>query len=295
MKRGAGIFPGAIDTHCHAGGWVPPKDMECTVNPVSQQMESVEAVRNYLTYNCLDAAVLVPHYGINLEELTLRTIHKLLIQIIEQIPRAFGGILVSPDADWASLTSEIKDLAAHPKVVALKVAPNTWEGASLDPESWNPQQRRRIERILQLLKDHHLVLQTHTGGSGASHPRTLSNFLAEFGSSIRLHCVHMGGSSTGHFYFVPQFCKWLEQGLKVFCDCSLARPFAFRWLIEELQCRGLPLSNILFASDEPWGSIAMEFTRIVDMNLDEEQRSKILNGNARSLYRFEGLPSEKDH
>lgn len=285
---------GAIDTHCHVGAWIPPKEVAYTVNPVSRQMKSIEAVRDYLTCNGLEAAVLVPHYGINLEELTLRTTHNVLIQIIEEVPKVFGGILVSPDADWASVTSEIKDLAAHPKVVALKVAPNTWKGASLDPESWNPHQRRRMERILQLLVDHHLVLQTHTGGSGTSHPRTLSNFLAEFGSAICLHCVHMGGSSTGHFYFVPQFCEWMEQGVRVFCDCSLARPFAFRWLIEELQCRGLPLSNILFASDEPWGSIAMEFTRIADLNLDKEQTVKILNGNARSLYHFEGLLPQKN-
>lgn len=271
-----------IDSHCHIGQWAGPAFLK-EYDPLGATLVSARDVAVYLATHDLSAAIVMPHYRANMTERTYRECHDTLFDVLESVDGAFGAILVSPEYEWASVAAELESMSTHPKVVALKIAPNTWRDISLNPASWGPVYRKRMEKILRVAVDRRLPLQTHTGG-GNAHAGHLAGFVAEFGTTVDLHCVHMGGRTSGHFVFVPVFCEWLLEEKRVYCDCSWARPFASRWLVRELRSRGLSSTNVLFASDEPWGSLPMELARMQELNLASPDAEAIFYGNARELY-----------
>ena len=55
---------------------------------------------------------------------------------------------------------------------------------------------------------------------------------------------------------------WIEAGKQVYTDTSWAVGFAPRWLVQEIERRGIGQDRLLFASDEPWGDYAGELARL---------------------------------
>jgi hypothetical protein len=60
--------------------------------------------------------------------------------------------------------------------------------------------------------------------------------------------VHFGGGVSGHIKLVPKFLSWVEQGYKVYTDVTWAVGFGVRWLLTEIERRGVGHDRVLFAS-----------------------------------------------
>jgi len=274
--------PVVIDSHLHIGPWFgfTPPGFE---PPLGGQLETLTGVEEFLHKSELYAAIAMIHYAPNLSEHSYQQAHEFLVQALASLDSLYGAVLVSPDYKWTCGDTALKELCESPKVVALKIAPNTWSNASLAPRTWRGDVGRRLEHLIAFSCDAGLPIQTHTGGGNASVSH-LEDFVANFGESVDLHCVHMGGRASGHFAFVPLFCEWMLAGKRVYCDFSWARPFGSRWLVRALRAREIPLTNLLLASDEPWGSLSMELTRIRELGLTVYEEEAILSGNALALY-----------
>jgi predicted TIM-barrel fold metal-dependent hydrolase len=83
---------------------------------------------------------------------------------------------------------------------------------------------------------------------------------------------------------VPLFLDWLAAGFDVYTDTSWSRGFGPRWLIRELIEAGRPLSRLLLASDEPWGDLPSEVSKILNLDCEAAAKRAILYDNAATLY-----------
>jgi predicted TIM-barrel fold metal-dependent hydrolase len=128
-----------------------------------------------------------------------------------------------------------------------------------------------------------IVIQFHTGKDKAS-PQAFDWFVRKFGKRIKIHFIHMGGSSVGHLKFIPKFIEWLSAGYQVYTDFSWARGFGPKYLLQSLKLNELKTNNILFASDEPWGDFKLELFRLFTLDLSLAERRNILYNNAYKLY-----------
>jgi uncharacterized protein len=96
--------------------------------------------------------------------------------------------------------------------------------------------------------------------------------------------VHFGGGVSGHIRLVPRFLDWVEQGYRVYTDTTWAVGFGVRWLLTEIERRGVGADRVLFASDEPWGDFWREYYKIAGQPVSEELKNRILHQNFEDLY-----------
>ena len=61
---------------------------------------------------------------------------------------------------------------------------------------------------------------------------------------------------------MPRFLDWVEQGYQVYTDTTWAIGFGVRWLLTEIERRGVGGDRVLFASDEPWSDFWGEYYKI---------------------------------
>jgi len=108
--------------------------------------------------------------------------------------------------------------------------------------------------------------------------------IEEFGKRVKIYIVHFGGGVSGHIKLVPQFLDWVEQGYKVYADTTWAIGFGARWLLTEIEKRGVGQDRVLFASDEPWSDFWGEYYKIAAANVSQELKERVLHGNFEELY-----------
>ena len=99
----------------------------------------------------------------------------------------------------------------------------------------------------------------------------MNNFIPmveEFGKRVKIFIVHFGGGVSGHIQLVPRFLDWVEQGYKVYADTTWAIGFGPRWLLTEIERRGVGQDRVLFASDEPWSDFWGEYHKIAGVNVE---------------------------
>ena len=65
---------------------------------------------------------------------------------------------------------------------------------------------------------------------------------------------------------------------------SWAVGFALRWLVQEIERRGVRQDRLLFASDEPWGDHSGELARLQAAAGDGELGRMVLRDNFTTLY-----------
>jgi hypothetical protein len=58
--------------------------------------------------------------------------------------------------------------------------------------------------------------------------------------------VHFGGGVSGHIRLVPRFLDWVEQGYRVYADTTWAVGFGVRWLLTEIERRGVSADRVLW-------------------------------------------------
>ena len=80
----------------------------------------------------------------------------------------------------------------------------------------------------------------------------------------------------------------VEQGYRVYTDTTWAVGFAVRWLLTEIERRGVGADRVLFASDEPWSDFWGEYYKIVGQPASEELKNRILYQNFEELYDGKG-------
>ena len=142
-----------------------------------------------------------------------------------------------------------------------------------------------METILKHTSSRDLVLQFHSS-TGKACAESFHGFLDRFGSTCRVHFVHMGLSVEGHMTFVPCFLEWLQQGFEAYCDTSLACGFAVHWITQSLQAvGGYSLRHLLFASDSPFGDFPSESSKVLQMpSLSPLETVDVIRANAELVY-----------
>jgi predicted TIM-barrel fold metal-dependent hydrolase len=77
---------------------------------------------------------------------------------------------------------------------------------------------------------------------------------------------------------------WVEQGYQVYADTTWAVGFGPRWLLTEIERRGVGADRVLFASDEPWSDFWGEYYKIEAAPVSEELKNNVFNANFEALY-----------
>ena len=76
----------------------------------------------------------------------------------------------------------------------------------------------------------------------------------------------------------------VEQGYKVYCDTTWTIGFGARWLMTEIEKRGVGEDRVLFASDEPWSDFWSEYWKINGAPVSDELKQRIMHRNFEQLY-----------
>jgi predicted TIM-barrel fold metal-dependent hydrolase len=70
----------------------------------------------------------------------------------------------------------------------------------------------------------------------------------------------------------------------VYADTTWAIGFGARWLLTEIEKRGVGADRVLFASDEPWSDFWGEYYKIAGANVSQELKERVMHGNFEQLY-----------
>ncbi|WP_432493527.1 amidohydrolase family protein [Kineococcus gypseus] len=225
-----------------------------------------------------ERALLLPNYGVPVAGASF-ALNDLVLEAAAADDRFVCGLWTSPRAQDAELTERALSLAGERGVVALKTS--FLLGGGVDDPTSQPQ----LERIFATAREHGLVVHVHTSPGGASDVDRVGELVERHGDDVRIHLVHLGGGVSGHLKLIGgRFFDWVEAGKKVYTDTSWAVGFAPRWLVAEIERRGVGADRVLFASDEPWGDHAGELARLRAAAGDGELSRMLLRENFTALY-----------
>ncbi|MFI6833986.1 amidohydrolase family protein [Kribbella sp. NPDC050241] len=225
-----------------------------------------------------ERALVLPNYGVPDASVSFG-FNPLVIEAAAKDDRIRCGLWVSPRPQDAELTTAALALAGEPGVVALKTS-FLLGGAVEDPEC-APQ----LEQIFGAARERGLVVHVHTSPGAASDIDQVGKLVDRYGDEVKIHLVHFGGGMSGHIKLINErFFNWIEAGKQVYTDTSWAIGFAPRWLVREIERRGIGQDRVLFASDEPWGDYVGEVARLREAAGDGELADLVLRDNFNTLY-----------
>ena len=226
-----------------------------------------------------ERALVIPNYGVPQVEASF-ALNELVLDATARDERIRCGLWVSPRPQDAELTARALTLAGEPGVVALKTS-FLLGGSPSDPAC-----RPQIEAIFAAARQHGLVVHVHTSPGAASDIDQIGSLVEDFGDTVKIHLVHLGGGMSGHIKLIgSRLFDWIEAGKQVYTDTSWAIGFAPRWLVAEIDRRGIGADRVLFASDEPWGDHAGEDARLRAVVGDGELAALMFRDNFETLYR----------
>ncbi len=269
----------------HIGNWgcqLVSGEMICPFK--DRELDSSMKVINHLKQNSIQRAVVVPTYTPE-RQLPFRTNDLVLETAMLSAGVVVPGFWVDPSPDMQNELAHALRKAEQNGVRVLKTSADAWDANyTPDPNSWDRSFTLSMDMILDFLRQRKAILQIHTG-SKKSQIRFIEMLLRHAGPEVRFHLVHMGNSVGGHFYLVPRLRSWIDEGLQIICDSSLAKGFAVRWLIELAILDQKVKKCLVFASDEPWGSFQSEYAKIIDaVGNDQELLRDVLWSNAYNAY-----------
>ena len=154
-------------------------------------------------------------------------------------------------------------------------------GGNPDPESWDEGPGEIAEACFAAAEEHDLVFHFHTSPGGASDLNNFIPLVERYGKRVKIYLVHFGGGVSGHIQLVPRFLDWVEQGYKVYADITWTVGFGARWLLTEIERRGVGADRVLFASDEPWSDFWGEYYKIDGQPVGKELKDRILHAELR--------------
>ena len=219
---------------------------------------------------------LIVNYSWTTHELCVETNDYVLESIARYPGRLFGFCAISSCTDDTSLR-EIERCAAAGARGIGELRP--------DLQSFGFTNSYSTKAFAEILQKHDLMVLTHASepvghqypGKGKATPDMLCKFIENLGD-IRVICGHWGGGLP--FYsLMPEIDHTLKN---VYYDTAVS-PFLYRPDIYQHVANLVGADKILFGSDYPVMTAKRIIKEIDTAGLTEEDKSKILSGNAGRL------------
>lgn len=225
-----------------------------------------------------ERALVIPNYGVPDPTVSF-SLNELALEAAARDDRISAGIWTSPRPQDAELNDKALALAGESEVKVLKTS-FLLGGRADDPEC-----QVQLDRIFAAAREHNLVVHVHTSPGSNSDIDYVGTLVDRYADDVKIHLVHLGGGVSAHIKLIGhRFFDWIEAGKQVYTDTSWAVGFAPRWLISEIEKRGIGQDRLLFASDEPWGDQAGELARITAAAGDGELANLFVRDNFAALY-----------
>ena len=226
----------------------------------------------------VERTLVLPNYGVPDPDVAFGLNH-LALEAAQQDERVRCGLWVSPKAADAPRNDAALALVGEDGVRALKTS--FLLGGSPD----DPDCAEQLHRIFTTAAAHDLVVHVHTSPGAASDVDRIGELVETYGDATKIHLVHLGGGMSGHLKLIGgRLFDWIEAGKQVYTDTSWAIGFAPRWLVAEIERRGIGHDRILFATDTPWGDFAGEHARLSDAAGDGDLAAGFFTHNFEALY-----------
>src|SRR5262245_379631 len=248
------------------------------VNPDSTARGSVKDFLADLDAEGTERALVMPNYGVPDASVSF-SLNELALEAAAADDRRSCGLRVSAGPQDADLTAGALALAGEKGVKVLKTS--FLLGGQVD----DPECAAQLDLIFGAARTHGLVVHVHTSSGGASDIDHIGSLVDQYGDDVKIHLVHLGGGVSAHIKLIgKRLFDWIEAGKQVYTDTSWAVGFAPRWLVQEIERRGVGHDRLLFASDEPWGDYAGELARLQAAAGDGELGRMVLRDNFTTLY-----------
>lgn len=272
-----------IDAHSHIGEMAAWKfyDLAEPVKPTVYEFPTTQSYLRHMDELGVERALVLSNYGIPVQQQPF-SLNDLVLDSVKSSDRLRGGLWVSFLPQNKEMTLQALKHAGEEGIVALKTT--FLLGGNPNPESWDDETREVAEACFRAAEEHDLVFHFHTSPGGASDLNNFIPLVERYGKRVKLYLVHFGGGVSGHIRLVPRFLDWVEQGYKVYTDVTWAVGFGVRWLLTEIERRGVGHDRVLFASDEPWSDFWGEYYKIAGQPVGRELKDRILYQNFEELY-----------
>jgi uncharacterized protein len=272
-----------IDGHSHIGELAAWRfyDLKEPVKPTVYDFPTTADFTGHLDRLGVERALVIPNYGVPVQDQPF-SLNPLVLDSAKGNDRLAGALWVSILPQNKELTLAALEHVGEPRIVALKTT--FLLGGNPNPETWDEATTELAEACFAAAEQHDLVFHLHTSPGGAS---DISNFIPlveRYGKRVKLYLVHFGGGVSGHIRLVPRFLDWVEQGYKVYTDTTWTVGFGSRWLLTDIERRGVGADRVLFASDEPWSDFWGEYWKIAGAPVSEELKERVFSRNFEELY-----------
>lgn len=273
-----------IDGHTHIGSMEPWKfyDLREAVKPTVYDFGTTRDFIRHMDELGLERALVLPNYGIPVQTQPF-SLNPLVLQTVKSTDRIRGGLWVSFLPQNRDMTMEALSHAGEEGIAALKTT--FLLGGNPDPQTWDDETREIAEACFRAARDNDLVFHFHTSPGGSSDLNNFIPMVETYAKDTKILLVHFGGGVSGHIRLVPRFLDWVEQGLQVYTDTTWAIGFGVRWLLTEIERRGVGADRVLFASDEPWSDFWGEYYKIDGQPVSSSLKERIRTQNFEDLYR----------
>jgi uncharacterized protein len=272
-----------IDAHSHIGEMAAWKfyDLAEPVKPTVYEFPTTRRYLEHLDGLGVERGLVLPNYGIPVQQQPF-SLNELVLDSVKSSDRLRGGLWVSFLPQNKELTLQALQHAGEDGIVALKTT--FLLGGNPNPEGWDEDTAEIAEACFQAAEQHDLVFHFHTSPGGSSDLNNYIPLVERYGKRVKLYLVHFGGGVSGHIRLVPRFLDWVEQGYQVYTDVTWAVGFGVRWLLTEIERRGVGHDRVLFASDEPWSDFWGEYYKVAGQPVGKELKDRILYQNFEALY-----------
>ena len=248
------------------------------INPDTTATATVTEFIAALDAEGVERTLVLPNYGVPDPGVSF-DLNALALEAAQKDDRIRCGLWVSPRAADAQRNDAALALVGEEGVAALKTS--FLLGGSVD----DPDCAVQLERIFTTAAAHDLVVHVHTSPGAASDIDQIGVLVDRYGDATKIHLVHLGGGMSGHLKLIGgRFFDWVEAGKQVYTDTSWAIGFAPRWLVSEVERRGIGHDRILFATDTPWGDMEGEYARLAAVSGDGELHRAFFHDNFARLY-----------
>ncbi len=248
------------------------------VNPDTTARATIAQLISDLDAEGSDRALVIPNYGVPAPDIAF-SFNELVVEAANTDDRIRAGLWVSPKPTDADRTAKALAMAGEPGVRALKMSfllgGRVTDGACMS----------QLDEIFDVARRRGLVVHVHTSPGGSSDIDEVGQLVERYGDTVAIHLVHFGGGVSGHIKLVgSRFFDWVAAGKRVYTALSWSIGFAPRWLVREINRRGLCNDRILFASDEPWGDFAGELAKLRTATGDGALARRVFRDTFEELY-----------
>lgn len=273
-----------IDGHSHIGAMDAWKfyDLKEPVKPTVYDFPTAKDYIKHMDQLRVERALVLPNYGIPVQAQPF-SLNPLVLDTVKSNDRVRGGLWVSFLPQNKEMTYDALKHAGEEGIVALKTT--FLLGGNPDPNTWDDETRQIAEACFKAARDHDLVFHFHTSAGGASDLNNFIPMVERYAKDVKIYLVHFGGGVSGHIRLVPRFFDWIEEGYQIYTDVTWAIGFGVRWLLTEIDRRGVGGDRVFFASDEPWSDFWGEYYKIAGQSVSTELKNRLLYQNYEETYK----------